>query len=1605
MEMDHGSYTKNIQKHVPYSVGYYVHCTHDPNQSFYKAYRGADCVKWFVHELEQVAYSLEQKIKHVKPMYPLTVEQELDFMSAEKCHICGKDFVSNSIRVRDHSHRTGIYRGAAHQFCNLHYQDSRVIPVVMHNLSGYDSHFIIEALLTEIDGQVDVLPINKEKYISFTKHVSDIQLRFIDSFRFLADKLENLASYLDNDKKSILHKEVSNDEQFQLLTRKGVFPYEYMSSWGRLQETKLPPKEAFYSVLTDEHITDEDYNHAIQMDTYERNVMQTLNVVPQGGSTDMMKKVERALRLIKTVEEAERWMILNKQNIRLFKKMLMLKKENPLRLEANIGLCKSYQRQLHRLRLDLVKQGGGVTKKQNRHLIWETIETHHQGRVKTGMITNLDYKDPNIFFNRAFPMFRRHVRRELVNHPLKVYIMFTGNFIKPTTKEEDLKTFITSAKEMYLTTDMQEWYTDHAKNYLLKKLEEFQERDSGWALDMIINIRVHMNKYSPITAGTFCELPPVIKNKLAHSVNCGEKEAVRVRMPETDDERFVEFKDFNSKERVEYMVYADFEALLVPQHHEDMEMDHRSYTKNIQKHVPYSVGYYVHCTHDPNQSFYKAYRGADCVKWFVHELEQVAYSLEQKIKHVKPMYPLTVEQELDFMSAEKCHICDKDFVSNSIRVRDHSHRTGIYRGAAHQFCNLHYQDSRVIPVVMHNLSGYDSHFIIEALLTEIDGQVDVLPINKEKYISFTKHVSDIQLRFIDSFRFLADKLENLASYLDNDKKSILHKEVSNDEQFQLLTRKGVFPYEYMSSWGRLQETKLPPKEAFYSVLTDEHITDEDYNHAIQVWNTFNLHTLGDYSDLYMKTDVLLLADIFENFRNTCIHSYNLDPSHYYTLPGYTWSAMLKYTNIKLELFTDIDDLLFIEKGIRGGVSQCSNRYAKANNKYMEEGYDKTQEDVYLMYYDVVNLYGAAMCGYLPTGNFKWVDTPNIEDVADDSPVGYILEVDLEIPQHLHDNFSDLPPCPETTKPPGSKQKYLLSTLYNKTNYVVHYRNLKLYTQLGVKVTKYHRVLKFDQSAWLKPYIDFNTEMRKNASNEFEKALFKLMINAIFVAYSLEQKIKHVKPMYPLTVEQELDFMSAEKCHICDKDFVSNSIRVRDHSHRTGIYRGAAHQFCNLHYQDSRVIPVVMHNLSGYDSHFIIEALLTEIDGQVDVLPINKEKYISFTKHVSDIQLRFIDSFRFLADKLENLASYLDNDKKSILHKEVSNDEQFQLLTRKGVFPYEYMSSWGRLQETKLPPKEAFYSVLTDEHITDEDYNHAIQVWNTFNLHTLGDYSDLYMKTDVLLLADIFENFRNTCIHSYNLDPSHYYTLPGYTWSAMLKYTNIKLELFTDIDDLLFIEKGIRGGVSQCSNRYAKANNKYMEEGYDKTQEDVYLMYYDVVNLYGAAMCGYLPTGNFKWVDTPNIEDVADDSPVGYILEVDLEIPQHLHDNFSDLPPCPETTKPPGSKQKYLLSTLYNKTNYVVHYRNLKLYTQLGVKVTKYHRVLKFDQSAWLKPYIDFNTEMRKNASNEFEKALFKLMINAIFGFPTFTIRLCFASKQLFPPLHRSIDSLCDVYES
>lgn len=272
-----------------------------------------------------------------------------------------------------------------------------------------------------------------------------------------------------------------------------------------------------------------------------------------------------------------------------------------------------------------------------------------------------------------------------------------------------------------------------------------------------------------------------------------------------------------------------------------------------------------------------------------------------------------------------------------------------------------YQDSRMVPIFYHNL-GYDLHFLIKELATsnQLEGRVKLIAENKEKYISFTKHIkgSDVNFRFVDSFRFMPNSLERLSSYLEE--KKITRQEFQKDgyssEQINLVLKKGVYPYDYTSSLEKLQVKELPQKEDFYNKLNDCDISEEDYQYAQLVWKTFNIDNLGSYSDLYLKTDVLLLADVFENFRSTCMQAYGLDPAHYFTTPGLTFDAMLKYTNIKLELLTDVDMLLMVEKGVRGGVSQVSHRYATANNRYMDD-YDPEKEENFLIYVDANNLYG------------------------------------------------------------------------------------------------------------------------------------------------------------------------------------------------------------------------------------------------------------------------------------------------------------------------------------------------------------------------------------------------------------------------------------------------------------------------------------------------------------------------------------------------------------------------------------------------------------------------------------------------------------------------
>ena len=214
---------------------------------------------------------------------------------------------------------------------------------------------------------------------------------------------------------------------------------------------------------------------------------------------------------------------------------------------------------------------------------------------------------------------------------------------------------------------------------------------------------------------------------------------------------------------------------------------------------------------------------------------------------------------------------------------------------------------------------------------------------------------NFEIRFIDSYKFLQTSLANLVRNLQPD--DFHNTKVIYPQNIELLTRKGVYLHDYVSSIEtRLTETQLPSKSEFYSKLNDEDITDADYQHALNVWNTFNCKTIRDYHDLYLKSDVLLLADVFENFRKTCLRHYNLDPAHYYTSPGLAWDACLKETGQELQLLHDYDQLMMIERGISGGTTHIAKGYAEANNKYMIN-YDPSKPSTYIQYLDANNLYG------------------------------------------------------------------------------------------------------------------------------------------------------------------------------------------------------------------------------------------------------------------------------------------------------------------------------------------------------------------------------------------------------------------------------------------------------------------------------------------------------------------------------------------------------------------------------------------------------------------------------------------------------------------------
>ena len=596
-----------------------------------------------------------------------------------------------------------------------------------------------------------------------------------------------------------------------------------------------------------------------------------------------------------------------------------------------------------------------------------------------------------------------------------------------------------------------------------------------------------------------------------HKEYCNEKESIKINMPPPNT--YLKFNKFLNTEKAPFVIYADFESLIKPLKSCDPNPN-QSYTNKHQLHKPISFTYYIKSF---NESVYKSKKeryiqekeeGPDAMLEFIKRLEEdVRKIAELGNKEIE----ITNEEEKEFNKASDCWICG-EYLGND-RVRDHCHYTGRYRGPAHNKCNLNYRKQNNISVFFHNLAGYDSHLFIKKLgFTE--GTIDCIPNNEQKYISFTKTIKAgtytnkkgeeknkfFKIVFKDSLKFLAASLDVLVSNTPKDNFKIVNNHYP-PEQAKLLKQKGFFPYEYMDTVEKFKDKKPPPRKAFYSKLTGNGITEKNYKHVCNVWNSFNMETMKDYLELYNDSDALLLADVFENFRDICLKIYGLDPVHYYTAPGLAWDACLKMTGVQLELLSDVNMLLMFEKGIRGGISIISNRYGEANNKYMK-GFNKNKLSKYLMYLDANNLYGCAMSKKLPTHGFKWLTSGEMEKLFKNQVVQVwekipcVLEVDLEYPKELHKSHNDYPLCPERVKCDKGVEK-LIPNLRDKTKYVIHYKNLMQCLKLGMKLKKIHRGVKFVESNWLKPYIDKNTNLRSQAKNNFEKDFFKLMNNSVF----------------------------------------------------------------------------------------------------------------------------------------------------------------------------------------------------------------------------------------------------------------------------------------------------------------------------------------------------------------------------------------------------------------------------------------------------------------------------------------------------------------------------
>jgi hypothetical protein len=628
-----------------------------------------------------------------------------------------------------------------------------------------------------------------------------------------------------------------------------------------------------------------------------------------------------------------------------------------------------------------------------------------------------------------------------------------------------------------------------------------------------------------------------------HFENCQIKDSCIIQMPK-GEKIFKRFTNYSSRQKLPIVVYFDLESLIVPIHY-CQPSSSQSFTTKTEKHVV--SGFSLAVIESNSASTRVEYgRGPNCLAIFFSHLRALA----KKAYTEKRRYPIFTGTAIG--SPVICWLCEQTFDEDADYVRDHCHFTGEFLGWAHNECNLARKIPNFIPIVAHNASNYDWHLLLEHLKVEGDEKISVIPVTDELYISFTlsvvvdnfiddngcmKKIYE-HLRFIDSYRFTLTSLSNLAENLPKNKFSILEdyfirQRNQDPNNVNLLKRKAFYPYSYITSFDTFDETQLPALSNWTDSLSGGavKITQKDLDHAQLVFNIFKCATLGDYSDLYVITDTLILASAFEFFRETCYQNYGLDVLCYYSASNLSGAAFMKLTGATVELLSEREHLDFVERSIRGGIcSSFTQRLFIPNNPSLPN-YDPSEDTTYGFFADANSLYGGVMQEFpLPIRDYSFVEL-NLDDILNipsDSEYGYLIEVDFFYPPEVFDLFRDCPPAAEKLPvqfewlsdyqmsllrkigqiKPSAVPK-LLNTLLPKRNYVTHYLMLQLLVKLGITVTRIGQALRFKQEKWLSPFIKFNSEKRKQALNKMEELFYKLISNSAY-GKCMESKRKRLK---------------------------------------------------------------------------------------------------------------------------------------------------------------------------------------------------------------------------------------------------------------------------------------------------------------------------------------------------------------------------------------------------------------------------------------------------------------------------------------------------------------